>query len=94
MHRKWSPKEKLEIVMEGLRDEGGISAICRNRGISTTQFYNWKNQLMSSADIIFQRRDDKPSIKEERLKQANERMKDVVAESTAENLDLKKGLGG
>lgn len=94
MHRKWSPKEKLEIVMEGLRDEGGISAICRSRGISTTQFYNWKNQLMSSAEVIFQRRNDKPSIKEERLKQENVRMKDVIAEITAENLDLKKGLGG
>lgn len=94
MHRKWSPKEKMEIVLEGLRDEGGISAICRSRGISTTQFYNWKNQLMSSAEGIFQRRNDKPSIKEERLKQENQRMKDVIAEITAENLDLKKGLGG
>ena len=94
MHRKWSPKEKLEIVLEGLRDEGGISAICRSRGISTTQFYNWKNQLMSSSEVIFQRRNDKPSIKEERLKHEVNRMKDVIAEVIAENLDLKKGLTG
>lgn len=94
MHRKWTPKEKLEIVMEGLRDENGISAICRSRGISTTQFYNWKNQLISSADIVFQRQDNKPNLKEERLKQENERMKGVIAEITAENIDLKKGFGG
>lgn len=94
MHRKWSPKEKLETVLEGLRDEGGISSICRSRGISTTQFYNWKNHLISSAEMVFQRRNDKPSVKEERLKQENERMKGVIAEITAENLDLKKGPGG
>jgi transposase len=94
MHRKWTPKEKLEIVLEGLRDENGISAICRSRGISTTQFYNWKSQLISSAEIVFQRQNNKPNLKEERLKQENERMKGVIAEITAENLDLKKGLGG
>ena len=94
MHRKWTPKEKLEIVLEGLRDENGISAICRSRGISTTQFYNWKSQLISSAEIVFQRQNNKPNLKEERLKQENERMKGVIAEITAENLDVKKGLGG
>lgn len=94
MHRKWSPKEKLEIVLEGLRDEGGISAICRSRGISTTQFYNWKNQLMSSAQTIFQRQNSKPNLKEEKLKQEVERMKGVIAEIIAENLDLKKGFTG
>lgn len=94
MNRKWSPKDKLEIVIEGLRDENGISAICRSRGISTTQFYRWKNQLMEGAGILFQRRNNKPSLQEERLKQENERMKGVIAEITAENLDLKKGLGG
>jgi transposase-like protein len=94
MHRKWSPKEKLEIVLEGLRDESGISAICRGRGISTTQFYNWKNQLTSSAETIFQRQNNKPNLKEEQLKQELARMKGVIAEISAENLDLKKGLGG
>lgn len=94
MHRKWSPKERLEIVLEGLKNEGGISAICRSRGISPTQFYTWKNQLMTSADFIFQRQNNKPNLKEERLKQENERMKGVIVEITAENLDLKKGLGG
>ena len=92
MHRKWTPKEKLEIVLEGMKDENGISAICRNRGISTTQYYQWRNKLLGSAEIIFQRSNNKPDIKEERLIQDMGRMKSVIAEITAENLELKKGF--
>ena len=91
MHRKWSPKEKLEIVLEGLKDEGGISAICRSKAISTTQFYKWKHQLLGAAEAVYHRTNTKPSVKEERLQQENLRMKSVIAEITAENLELKKG---
>ena len=94
MHRKWSPKDKLEIALEGLKDESGVSVICRSKGISTTQYYQWKNQLLGSADAVFQRQNNKPSIKEEKLKQENERMKTVIAEIIVENLELKKGLTG
>jgi hypothetical protein len=48
---------------------------------------------MASAEVIFQRRNNKPSVKEERLRQENERLKAVIAEITTENLELKKGLG-
>ena len=49
---------------------------------------------MSSVEVIFQRQNNKPNLREERLKQENERMKGAIAEITAENLDFKKGLGG
>jgi len=94
MHRKWSPKEKLEIVLEGLKDEGGISAICRSKAISTTQFYKWKHQLLGSAEAIYHWVNNKPSVKEERLHQENQRMKSVIVEITTENLELKKGSMG
>ena len=37
---------------------------------------------------------EKPSQREERLQRELERMKAVVVEITAENLELKKSLGG
>ena len=84
----------MEIVLEGLKDEGGISAICRSRAISTTQFYKWKHQLLGAAEAIYHRVNNKPSVKEERLQQENQMMKSVIAEVIAENLDLKKGSLG
>lgn len=53
--RKWSSKEKLRIVMAGLDGGTEISELCRREGISATQYYNWKNQLVQSAEQVFGR---------------------------------------
>jgi hypothetical protein len=48
--------------------------------------------LLSSAARVFDAREQKPSRKEERLVGELSRCKDVIAEITAENLELKKTL--
>ena len=90
--RRRSAEEKLRIVLAGM--EGGIevSELCRREGINPTQYYGWKKQLLSSASKVFVNGSEKPSVKEERLETEWRRAKDVIAEITAENLDLKKGL--
>lgn len=47
---------------------------------------------MKSAAKVFANEAVKPSAKEQRLDAELRRAKDVIAEITAENLDLKKGL--
>jgi len=91
--RIWTASDKLRIVLAGM--DGGIevSELCRREGINPTQFYGWKKQLMSSAAKVFADvRESKPSAKEQRLETDLRRAKDVIAEITAENLELKKGL--
>ena len=92
--RRWSAEEKLRIVLAGM--EGGIevSELCRREGINPTQYYGWKKQLLNSASKVFVKGSEKPSAKERRLSTELTRAKDVIAEITAENLDLKKGLSG
>jgi transposase-like protein len=89
--RKWSASEKLRIVMAGVQ-AGDIAELCRREGVSPTQYYGWKKQLLDSADTIFDVRGQKPSRKEARLERDTLRMQRVIAEITAENLDLKKTL--
>lgn len=91
--RRFSPREKLEIVLEGLRDGGQIAEVCRRRGISTTQYYTWKRKLREGAGTIFKRRSDGRDREMERLKEELRRKDRVIAEITAENLDLKKTPG-
>jgi transposase len=91
--RARTAREKLEIVLEGLSSEKGIAEVCRRHGIAATQFYLWKKQLLGSADRVFGRKREKRSRKEEKLGEENARLKSVIAEITAENLDLKKTLG-
>ena len=89
--RRLTAEEKLRIVLAGLDGSIEISELCRREGINPTQYYGWKKQLMGSAVKIFDYGQAKPSVKEERLDAELRRAKDVIAEITAENLDLKKG---
>jgi transposase len=90
--RKWTAAEKLRIVLAGMEKNIEIADLCRREGVSATQFYGWKKQLLGAAGNIFDEKKGKPSHKEKRLERENERYKGVIAEITAENLDLKKTL--
>ncbi|MFQ5344177.1 MAG: transposase [Anaerolineae bacterium] len=91
--KKWSPAKKLQIVLEALQSDGKLSEICRREGLSPTQVYQWRKQLLASADAVFSpKRKNGSDPKIEKLEGQNQRMKNVIAEITAENLDLKKTL--
>ena len=99
--KKWSPAKKMQIVLEALQSDAKLSEICRREGLSPTQVYQWRKQLLASADAVFtSKRKAHSDPKVEKLKDQNQRMKDVIAETEgdqcgslkAENLDLKKTL--
>ena len=91
--RKWVPEQKLRLVIESLQSEGKAAEICRREGLSPNQLYDWRKKLLGSAQAIFARADkDGEDPRIEKLSAANTRMKSVIAEITAENLELKKTL--
>jgi transposase len=92
--KKWLAAEKLRIVLAGMQPNVEVSELCRREGINPTQYYGWKKQLLSSAAKIFAGVDGKRNASEEKKEVELRRMKDVIAEITAENLELKKGLSG
>ena len=51
--RKWSSAEKLRIVMAGLDRGTNLSELCRQEGINVGQYYQWKKQLLDSAEQVF-----------------------------------------
>ena len=90
--RKRTAAEKLRIVMTGWDPGVNVAELCRREGIVPTQFYGWKKQLSSSAQEVFAPKKGKKTSREEKLEEENRRLKAVIAEITAENLELKKGL--
>lgn len=88
--RPWTAEEKLRIVLAGMEAGVEISELCRREGINPTQYYTWKKQLLASAGRIFNGRKERTSKKEERLEADIARYKEVIAEITSENLELKK----
>jgi transposase len=90
--RKFSAAEKLRIVLAGLQSDTKVSELCRREGITATQFYQWKDRLLASAGQVFDQKASTPSAEQSRAAAQLARMKDVIAEITAENVELKKTL--
>jgi transposase len=91
--RKWTPREKLRIVLESMQSDARLSEICRRAGLNPTQVYQWRKQLLTSAEAVYRpRREHSEDRRLEKLSAENTRMKSVIAEITAENLELKKTL--
>jgi len=91
--RRWTPTEKMRIVLAGMQANVDVAELCRCEGINPTQYYGWKKQLLSSASQVFDAvaRRKQPGV-EARKEAKIQRLERVIAEITAENLELKKGL--
>jgi transposase len=90
--RRRSAAEKLRIVLAGLQTDTKVSELCRREGITAAQYYQWKDRLLGSAARIYEEKASNSSGQDERLAAQVQRLKDVIAEITAENLELKKTL--
>ena len=90
--RKLSAAEKLRIVLSGMQADTKVSELCRREGITANQYYQWRDRLLNSAGRVFEGEPSEPSVEQERAQAELTRLKDVIAEITAENLELKKTL--
>jgi len=46
--KKYSAEEKIRIVLEGLRGEESISALCRREGINPNLYYKWSKEFLEA----------------------------------------------
>lgn len=93
MRRRFRPEEKLALVLEGLRGDTQVSVVCRRHGITTGQFYQWRDTLVRGAKEAFSRRGrPKGSGEIDRLREELLRKDRVISEMTEELLKVKKGL--
>ncbi len=46
--RKFSPEEKIRIVLEGLRGEQSVSELCRREGIVANLYYRWSKDFLEA----------------------------------------------
>jgi len=85
--RKFSKDFKLDTVMEGLRGEKSIAQICRERNITDSLYYKWRDIFIEHAEEILEdRRENRKEENEDRIAEL-ERM---VGRLTMENDILKK----
>ena len=92
-HKKWSAKERVDIMIEFLSTNIGVAEVCRKYGISPTTFDNWRRRFMDAgkrelAGIGGNGRSDPAKA----LAKENEPLKIVVGEQTLALAELKKSL--
>jgi len=84
------PKEKLRIVIEGLRAEN-ISELCRQEGIRPTDYYRYREKVMEGALEALRRNGQKKRDPEkEALKAEQEKLKEIIVSQAGEIELLKK----
>ena len=92
--RRFSAEEKIRIVMEGMRGEEPVSAICRREKIQSTVYYRWLKDFMEAG----KRRLRGDTLREagrdevDALLAENKRLKELVADYALEAMALKKSL--
>ena len=91
-----SAEEKIRIVLEGLRGEESIAALCRREGIATSLYYSWSNEFLEAGKKRLAgdtaRQATSPEVKE--LRAEASALKEAVADLTLENRLLKKSMLG
>ena len=77
--RKWDPKTKAMIVVEGLKGKS-VSEICIEHQISQAQYYQWRDQFLANMPRVFA----EDNRMEKALTKENARLKRIVGDLTVE----------
>ena len=90
--RKFSAEEKIRIVLDGLRGEESITALCRREGISQGIYYKWSKDFMEAGKrrLMGDVKREANSSEVTDLRKENEDLKQLVAELSLDNRVLKK----
>jgi len=94
--RVFSAEEKIKIVLEGMRGEDSIAAICRKYGIHANNYFKWSKDFIEagkrrlSGDVVREANRDEV----QGLKKSVEKLERAVGRLYTENEDLKKTLTG
>ena len=94
--RKFNAEEKIRIVLEGLKGEESVAAICRREGIAPTLYYKWSKDFLEAGKKRLNGDTEREanSFEVNELRKETDGLKMVVAEQALEIRVLKKDLRG
>lgn len=94
--REYSSEEKIRIVLEGLRGEESIAALCRREGIAESLYYSWSKEFLQAGKkrLSGDTKRQATTTEVRDLRQENLSLKELVAELSLKNRLLKKSMLG
>jgi transposase len=90
--RKYTPEEKIRIVLESFRREVSVSDLCRREGIKPSAYYAWTKEFMEAGKERLTRDTARDATRQEveSIKRENAELKSLVADLSLEAYRLKK----
>jgi len=91
--RRWTAQEKLAIVSEARKEGVKVSEVCRRHSIAPTMFYDWERKAREGSVTGLMeraRKPRKPAPTTQQLQAEIQRLRGIIAEIAAENVELKK----
>jgi transposase len=94
--KKYSAEEKIRIVLEGLRGEDSIAELCRREGINQNVYYRWSKEFLEAGKqrLAGDIKREATSNEVTGLKQENDQLKRLLADTMLKNDVLKKSVLG
>ena len=94
--KQYSAEEKIRIVLEGLRGEESISALCRREGIAESLYYSWSKEFLEAGKkrLAGDTARQATSNEVKALRAEARDLKEALAEQMLENRLLKKSMVG
>ncbi len=89
--RKWSNEGKVTIVLEMVKGEESIAAICARHGVSATQAYRWQEQFLAGGRAALVDRRQRGSL--DPVADENRRLKELAGQQ-ALIIEAQKKLAG
>lgn len=93
--KHFTAERKIEIVIEGLRNEISVAELCRREGVSPANYYKWSKAFLEAGKngLTINTKRSATSDEVRELKAENTDLKQVVAELALEVARRKKSLG-
>jgi len=90
--RKYTPEEKVRIVLEGFRREVAVNELCRREGIKPGAYYAWTKDFMEAGKERLTRDTVRDATRQEinEIKRESTDLKHLVADLSLEVYRLKK----
>ena len=87
-------EDKIRVVLEGLRGEESIAALCRREGIAESLYYSWSKEFLEAGKRRLAGDTARAATTDEvkQLRREARDLKEVVAEQALELRLLKKSM--
>lgn len=90
--RRYTPEEKIRIVLEGFSREVTVNDLCRREGIKPHSYYAWTKEFMEAGKERLARDSVRDATRQEigELRRENGELKQLVGELSLQVSRLKK----